>query len=352
MADKTLVAYLHRVKEDGLMEYEVRGILVDAGWQNEDIEAGITEVYHSRSLESVHTPARPQATPVENLSNLEKIRRILLWVIAFRVAVFPIRYFLAPILLNPQTFSRYAMVPFLGNIGALGAVLPLFWFYPALLIYSRKRSGYHLAILFGLLLIYTNVLTVSAIVPSQLFLFLSTFYVITGSVIIVLAWKGLSYFPKAQEEPHSTVRIRESTLPVARIAIGALFAFTDIAPGLLSPGGVLAGAFPSSPTPVGYSWDTVNLFLGGGAAVICGFFLGIVCADTLIQNIRTGKGPRLIGVAQGLMNGAIAQLPLYGFTMLQVIAMPVGALIGSILGLIGVGGIYLILKATIVDQES
>ena len=318
MIDPNLEAYLKRAKQSGMQTGEIKAILLNAGWKQNQFEDAIKSVFPSETPQNYAT------------SNFEKMRRLLLIIIGLRVALFPIRYFLAPLQLTPNAFARYASLPFLGNVGILGAVLPLFWIFPLLGIWLRQKSSYFISIVFGALLIYVNIFTLANIVATNLFIILTAVYLITGLSIIFLSFKSLKYFTKKEESPSRPVQIKNSLLIIVQGATSLVFAITVITPGLLFG---LNGA----------SQKSIALLLALVVAVTTGWN----CSKGIIADIRIGRHSAEKGILYGAINGAIAQLPLYGFSQMQSLAMPIGAFIGSILGFIGVlvisGVIYLVI---------
>lgn len=332
MVSSNLESYLKRVKEAGMQPDEVNGILQKAGWQQNQISEGIGLVYGAITAEN--------SGPKLALSDFEKIRRILLLVIGLRIILFPIRYFLAPLQLTPDAFSRYAKLPLFGNVGILGAILPLFWIFPFFGIMRREKWSYITSVIFGVLLIYVNIFTLANIVASNLFIILSSVYFVTGSAIIYLSIRSFKYFPKKEEEPRQPVQLDESAVFSIKFITSLVFGVTVILPGIMFPGGLIGTAI-KIPT------EMISAFV---IAFIIACISGWICSENIIETIKNGRQIGVLGVLYGLINGAAAQLPLYGFNWIQIFAMPVGGFIGIILGLFGVYIISRFIRAAIVKK--
>lgn len=332
MVNPNLELYLKRVKNSGMRPDEVNGILQKAGWQSNQISEGIGLVYGTTAPENSNHNVM--------LSEFEKIRRALLFIIGLRVIIFPIRYFLAPLQLTPEAFSKYANLPFFGNVGILGAILPLFWIFPFVGIFRREKWSYVTSIIFGVLLIYINIFTLVNIVASNLFYILSFVYFVTGSTIIYLSIRSINFFPKKEEEPQQLIQLDESAIFFVKFITSLVFGIAVILPGLLFPGGLMG-------TPIKEVNEKIAVYI---IAFIIACISGWICSENIIYTIKNGRQTGGLGALYGLINGAAAQLPLYGLTTIQIIAMPVGGFIGIVLGLFGVDIISRLTRSIIVKK--
>lgn len=277
------------------------------------------------------------------------LRTALIAVIIFRLLAFPIRYFLAPSQINPETFSKYANLPFIGSIGIFGAILPLVWIIPLILIIKNKKIGYQLSLLFGFLLIYINVLDIMYLIsPNQtLFQVLFFFYFFTGVTIIGLAAASLRYLRSSEVTPQSAavpvVEVQHAPNYVIPGIVAVIFAAVDFSPIFFFGANFGVGGFlgPGS-----------NPLLPAITVLAVALLSGWMCGQSLLQVLWRGdKAPKSgTGVSFGALNGAIAQLVIYGFSSILIIAAPVGAILGAFGGVVGVSLLFYILKWTAFRQ--
>lgn len=322
MADAHLLDYLKRSLESGLPSSQAKVLLLQSGWKEADIQPAIDSVYHPDS-----------ASRSESGMKYPSMRRLLLIIIFVRLALFPIRFFLAPLQFTPQTYAKYASLPFFGTIGPFGFILPVFWIIPFLAILKNRKFGYVLSILFGFLLIYVNITALIFVIPSQLFIFLSFVYFVSGLAIIGLSIALLRYFPKPQElSPTTVVEVGVSGQRQIKYLTVVAFALTHFVAVFIA-GTVFQWSMFSN---YGDGLFYLNL-IGWAAGALVVALSGLTCGRELADRLGHGRGSSELGLKYGSMNGAVAQFFLYGLNpMLLTVAIPIGAIIGSLLGIIGV----------------
>jgi hypothetical protein len=325
MADSSLTDYLNRVKAQGLSATEAQNILVSSGWTEDQIKDDIAKVW---------------AKSTNSGSVFEKMRFWLMAMITTRMIIFPIRYLLAPLQLSPETYINFANVPLLGNLGQISAVLPVFWIIPLVAIYMRKRVGYLLAILGSVLLMYVNITTIGLVVSSDLFYVLSGVYLAAGIVIIYLSWKSFMYFPKNSEIKEIKPEVDYTRIVPARLMVAIIFCLTTVIPGLFSIQTMGRRYSPDADIMAG-------LFVAG----VIGLFCGWKASKNIVDSIGTKASVIDYAIGYGAICGAAAQLGLYGFSGLLIIAMPIGGGIGAVLGVFGVLILTFITKQIITTKN-
>jgi len=249
----------------------------------------------------------------------------------------------APLQINPDAFAKYANIPFIGNIGILGAILPLFWILPLILIITNKKIGYQLSLVFGFLLIYINILDIMYLIsPGQfLFVLLYAFYFLTGGTIMVLSVFSLRYLRAAKKASLPVAipvpEINHNPNYTAPIIVAILFALVDLSPMFLGARFGIGGIFGGT---------DYGMFLPAIAVLIVAIASGWWCGQSLLKAVWRGEKSPNGGTCAiaGAINGAIAQVVLYGFSPILIIAGPVGAVIGAIAGLVGVSLVFYTVK--------
>lgn len=337
MADQGLVNYIKRSLAAGIQLQEITAVLLQAGWQQSLIDEGFAEI-QGLPVPQPTTNGAGVVTMAGSSSVFEKMRRWLLILIGARLILIPVQYFFLSLVVSPGAYGYYSP-SLLGQVGLMSVPLPLIWLLPFFGIRRREKSSYIISIFFAIVLIYLNLFGFSALQTSNPLYIFSFIYLITGVLIIILAASSFKYFPKRSEEPNLGISIDESKASMAKILTALLFGITVIVPGFLGLG--LAGSIGSRLSRPSYGGG--DFFGGGGdvissviAAFILGALLGWFIESGLIDRIKRGSSWAGLGAMAGFLGGAIAQLPLYGFSGIQIIAMPVGAVIGVLLGAIGV----------------
>lgn len=327
MADQGLVNYIKRSLAAGIKRREIASVLLQAGWPQSLIDEGFKEV-HGGSVPAV-SPGAGEGADSPPLSNFEKFRRWLLILIGARLVLIPVQYLFLSLTASSDVpdflFTSLGEVGFMTFLMTIA--LPLVWLIPFFVIQFREKSGYIIAIVFAVIMIYLNLFGFAMIRPSGPFYIFSFVYLVTGVLIITFAGLSFKYFPKRSEEPNMKFPIDESKTVAAKLITALLFGIIVIAPRFLGL------SFIEDLADFGGRGEMTPSIV---VAFLAGALLGWLVGDGLIDRIKRGRSWSDLGPKAGFWGGAIAQLPLYGFSGIQIIAMPVGAVAGMFLGYIGI----------------
>jgi len=123
----------------------------------------------------------------------------------------------------------------------------------------------------------------------------------------------------------------------APIIVAILFALVDLSPMFLGARFGIGGIFGGT---------DYGMFLPAIAVLIVAIASGWWCGQSLLKAVWRGEKSPNGGTCAiaGAINGAIAQVVLYGFSPILIIAGPVGAVIGAIAGLVGVSLVFYTVK--------
>lgn len=318
MAQEPLEEYVQRAYASGLSTSEISSQLEQVGWDKEQIAVALAKNSSSSSV--------PSLTPPPQAPNNSKLATYTTWItclIIIRLLLIPFQYILVSLILTCDFFnSEYAL-----NFNTFSNSLPFLWLIPLGLFRKKDRNAYVLSIVFATVLIFLNFFGLVSFENQPAFWFVSFIYVLSGAAIIALSILSLRLLPKRIEaQATQVVSVRPSGVRMWQIILGALFGLAAIVPaftGLSDSWGELGGSSGSD-----VSFPLAISFALGAA-------LGWLCAKGFAYSIS--KKQRTFMVGKGLwyggLLGAVAQIPLYGFDGILIIAMPIGGMIGAVVGL-------------------
>lgn len=335
MAVQEVLDYISQAQAAGLSKQEITTQLLGVGWTEADIESGFS-LSLSKPEYASGSSAVTQGSTL-NPSRLDMLSKWIIGLIVFRLGLLVAQaYFIQFVASQDTTFPQLATQT---NIVSTGTLYPLLWVVPLIMILRRDRTGYVFANILAGVLIYLNFFGLLNIVGSPLFWGASALYVVTGVAIIVLGYQALKLFPKIQGAPKQERILDASKVNSFAITLSVIFAVVVAAPGLLG----FSNPFDDAETFV----PTILAFLLGGA-------LGWMCALSLVRSFQQNNMAKsgMYGVLYGALCGAAAQLPLYGFSGVQIIAMPIGGMIGIVVGVVSARILYAIMGRLVLKNAA
>ena len=334
MAVQEVLDYISQAQAAGLSKQEITNQLMGVGWTQADIDQGF-----SLSLSKPEYAVGADSASGNSSATFSKLNVLSKWImglIVLRLGLIVVQFYLIQLVASQDTTLPGLATE--SNIVTLGTFYPLLWIVPLIMISRRDRTGYVLANIFAGVLIYLNFFGLVNIAGSPLFWGASAIYVATGVAIIVLGSQALKLLPKMQGSV-----TQEKVLDPGKVRVFA---------GTLAV--IFAVAVTAVPAMVGFE----NLFDNSDTVIpsIIAFFLGAasgwMCALSLAKSFAKGNMARaaMYGVLYGAICGAVAQLPLYGFSEVQIFAMPIGGMIGAVIGAISARILYSILSRLVLKN--
>ena len=161
---------------------------------------------------------------------------------------------------------------------------------------------------------------------------------------------SLRYLRSSKVTPQSTavpvVEVQHAPNYVIPSIVAVIFAAVDFSPFFFFGANFGVGGFLGS--------GSSGPLLPAATVLAVALLSGWMCGQSMLQALWRGdKVPKSgTGVSFGALNGALAQLVIYGFSSILIIAAPVGAILGAVGGAVGVSLLFYILKWTAFRQTA
>lgn len=318
MAQEPLDEYVQRAYAAGLSSSDISLQLAQVGWGEEQIAVALQKTSIDASTSSI--------TPAPHAPTNSKLATYTTWItclIIIRLLLIPFQYVLVSLILTHDFFnSAYAL-----NFNTFSNSLPLLWLIPLGLFRKKDRNAYVLSIIFASVLMFLNIFGLASFESQPAFWFVSFIYVLSGAAIAALSILSLRLLPKKVEaQTNQVIAVRPSGVKMWEIILGAIFGLAAILP-----------AFSGLSSSMGDLMDNDmgNPFFPFAVSLALGAALGWLCAKGFAFSISKKQRTFMLGKGlwYGGLLGAVAQVPLYGFSAILLIAMPIGAMIGAVIGL-------------------